>query len=153
MRKADARKRVHKMQPMRRMKVENRGLRAGVPTRMSKQSQIAEVRSGKFEGEMEAPRTPVGQCAGSLVMASEGLKKEEEVEPMLWSRRPDRVEGLGMAEEDERAVGPRAAIAARTSVVDETAGRSKMELSRYDQAAVGLLLKQLRLHGGAGRRR
>ncbi len=97
---------------------------------------------------MEAPRTPAGQCAVSPMMASRG-PTEDEVEPALRSRRPDRTANLEMQVEveDERVVD------ARAVGVGETAGRRKMELSRYDEALVGLLLKQFRLHGGGGRRR
>ena len=142
-RKMDGKKRVHMAQPTGRIRVEKRPVRVNIPSQTLDQRRKMEERK-----RMEAPRTPVGQCAISPMMAPRG-PTEDEVELVLRSRRPDRTGNLGMQveEEDERVVD------ARTVGVGETVGRRKMELSRYDEALVGLLLKQLRLQGRGGRRR
>lgn len=131
----DGKKKLHKGQQTGRMRVEKRPMRVNIPSQTLDQRR--KVEDGK---RMEAPRTPVGQCAVSPLMAPRG-PTEDEVGPVLRSRRPDRTEHLGMQ------------VEATTVGVGETAGRRKMQLSRYDEALVGLLLKQLRLHGGGGRKR
>ncbi|KAL9632221.1 MAG: hypothetical protein Q9204_003887 [Flavoplaca sp. TL-2023a] len=136
-------KRVHKAQPTGRMRVEKRPMRLNIPSQTLDQRRKVEDRK-----RMEAPRTPVGQCAVSPMMAPRE-PTEDEMEPVLRSRRPDRTGNLEMQVEVE----DESVVDARTVGVGETAGRRKMELSRYDEALVGLLLKQLRLHGGGGRRR
>ncbi|KAL8839819.1 MAG: hypothetical protein Q9176_004222 [Flavoplaca citrina] len=144
-RKMDGKKkRVHKAQPTGRMRVEKRPMKVNIPSQTLDQRRKVEDRK-----RMEAPRTPVGQCAVSPMMAPRG-PMEDEAEPVLRSRRTDRTGNLEMQVEVE----DESVVDARTVGVGETAGRRrKMELSRYDEALVGLLLKQLRLHGGGGRRR
>lgn len=87
------------------------------------------------EGQMEAPRTPVAQCGRSSLGDVEAGRRREE----LWESR------LGDRADPE--------VWKHESVEGEAAGRRKVDLDRYDEALVGVLLRRLRLQGVAGRGR
>ncbi|KAI4262210.1 MAG: hypothetical protein L6R42_002603 [Xanthoria sp. 1 TBL-2021] len=134
--KVDGRNRVRKTQQTRRMRREN----LKVVQTMGKQRtvmplRVLERRGVTREGQMEAPRTPVAQCGRSPLGDVEAGRREEGI----WERRlSDRADPEVWKQE---------------SVEGEAAGRRKVNLDRYDEALVGVLLRQLRLQGVAGRGR
>lgn len=121
--KVDGRNRVRKMQQTRRGGRENLKMgkqRPVVPLR------VVERRGGLREGE--APRTPVAQCGALARGDFEGQRREEGG----WERRLD--DGVDLETRKDQG---------------EAAGRREVDLSRHDEALVGVLLRQLRLQGRA----
>ncbi|CAL8582168.1 hypothetical protein XPA_007839 [Xanthoria parietina] len=128
--KVDGRNRVRKTQLARRV-----GRREDL--KMGRQRDVVPLRVvERREGvEGEAPRTPVAQCGGLMRGDVEGRRKEERM--CRW--RLDDATDLE-TRKDQDGEG-------------EAAGRRTVDLSRHDEALVGVLLKQLRLQGVAGRAR